>query len=173
MLHIDVAIGILEINGGVLFVRRAKHPYQGFLLLPGGKCEKGESFDEAIDREILEETGLTVIEKTPVGYVEDTTITFHVPPYSHTAVYYRLKVSHADYRAGDEDLVLVPFDELFHHEREMAPTNALILKDVYQNNAQSAYRTEVHEKEADIYVFISCQRISFPSDVCNEIPLSA
>ncbi|HEX4038211.1 MAG TPA: NUDIX domain-containing protein [Acidobacteriaceae bacterium] len=52
-------------NGGrgekqVLLVRRAHEPLKGEWSLPGGAVEVGETLQEAICREVLEETGLVV-----------------------------------------------------------------------------------------------------------------
>jgi 8-oxo-dGTP diphosphatase len=44
----------------VLLVRRGQEPLKGEWSLPGGAVELGETLEEAICREILEETGLTV-----------------------------------------------------------------------------------------------------------------
>ena len=42
----------------VLLVRRAKAPLAGEWSLPGGAVELGETLEEAIVREVAEETGL-------------------------------------------------------------------------------------------------------------------
>jgi len=44
----------------VLLVERGKEPLQGFWSIPGGIVEAGEKLEEAIRREVLEETGLEV-----------------------------------------------------------------------------------------------------------------
>jgi len=44
----------------VLLVERGKAPLKGYWSLPGGLVETGESLEQAIQREVLEETGLTV-----------------------------------------------------------------------------------------------------------------
>lgn len=44
----------------VLLVRRAQEPLKGQWSLPGGAVELGETLEQAICREVLEETGLIV-----------------------------------------------------------------------------------------------------------------
>jgi ADP-ribose pyrophosphatase YjhB (NUDIX family) len=50
--------------GNVLVVRRARMPASGLFSLPGGVVEVGETLHEALVREILEETAITI---EPVG----------------------------------------------------------------------------------------------------------
>jgi 8-oxo-dGTP diphosphatase len=47
-------------EGRVLLVRRARAPGRDLFSLPGGVVEAGETLAEAVAREVLEETGLTV-----------------------------------------------------------------------------------------------------------------
>jgi 8-oxo-dGTP diphosphatase len=51
---------IFDDEGRVLLVRRGKPPHKGAWTLPGGRIEPGESSEAAVEREVLEETGLTV-----------------------------------------------------------------------------------------------------------------
>ena len=44
----------------LLVVRRAKEPARGTLDLPGGFCDCGETAEEGVVREVMEETGLRV-----------------------------------------------------------------------------------------------------------------
>ncbi|MFH1135921.1 MAG: NUDIX hydrolase [Pseudomonadota bacterium] len=56
------AVGGVVIWGGrVLLVRRGQPPSQGEWAIPGGSVELGESLTEAVEREILEETGVEII----------------------------------------------------------------------------------------------------------------
>lgn len=44
----------------ILLVQRARPPQQGLWAIPGGKVEAGETLNDAVEREILEETGVRV-----------------------------------------------------------------------------------------------------------------
>ncbi|MGH9805300.1 MAG: NUDIX hydrolase [Candidatus Acidiferrales bacterium] len=52
--------GVVVRDGAVLLVKRAAEPLRGRWSLPGGAVELGESLEEAVARELKEETGLTV-----------------------------------------------------------------------------------------------------------------
>ncbi len=56
----STAAFIKDTNGRLLAVRRAKEPAKGTLDLPGGFVDMDETTEEAMEREILEETGLQV-----------------------------------------------------------------------------------------------------------------
>ncbi|MEV4197451.1 NUDIX hydrolase [Micromonospora globbae] len=57
-------------SGGVVFVRQQRGPYAGWLLLPGGKVEFGESAQDAARRETVDEAGFEVGSLTPTGVYE-------------------------------------------------------------------------------------------------------
>jgi len=44
----------------IVFVRRKNNPFKGMFALPGGFVELGETTEEAVMRESLEETGLSI-----------------------------------------------------------------------------------------------------------------
>ena len=63
------AAGVLVVKGdAVLLLRRAHTPRLGFLDVPGGFMDAGESIEGAARRELREETGLTVGALEPLGF---------------------------------------------------------------------------------------------------------
>ncbi len=55
-------------DGRVLIVRRARPPAHGLYTLPGGGVELGETLEEAVIREIREETALEIEPVALVGF---------------------------------------------------------------------------------------------------------
>ena len=62
-----VAVGAIVFKDHkVLLVRRGKPPAENLWAIPGGRVEVGETLQEATEREILEETGVTIRALEPV-----------------------------------------------------------------------------------------------------------
>jgi ADP-ribose pyrophosphatase len=62
-----LAVGAIVITGGrVLLVKRNQPPSQGRWAIPGGRVKLGETLQLAAEREVMEETGLTIRALNPV-----------------------------------------------------------------------------------------------------------
>ena len=59
--HPMVGVGALIVHGDrIVLVRRGSEPLKGQWSIPGGVLESGETLVAAVEREVLEETGLMV-----------------------------------------------------------------------------------------------------------------
>ena len=57
-------------DGRVFIARRARGPALGVWTMPGGMVEAGETLSEALIREILEETSMTIVPVALAGHRE-------------------------------------------------------------------------------------------------------
>lgn len=69
VLAVDAVIQMED--GKIIFVQRQNPPFQGQWALPGGQVEVGETVEEAIIREVKEETGLKVEVVRLIGVFSD------------------------------------------------------------------------------------------------------
>ncbi len=60
--HTEVAVGVLiRPDGAMLLTSRPEgKPYAGYWEFPGGKLEAGETVEQALRRELIEELGVTI-----------------------------------------------------------------------------------------------------------------
>ncbi|KOO46143.1 NUDIX hydrolase [Priestia koreensis] len=81
---------ICEKDGKLLVVDKRTGPYRGRIDLPGGGVESFETIEEALKREIREETGLNVIESVRLG-MSDFLLPFSAEETGyHMAIMYHL-----------------------------------------------------------------------------------
>ena len=71
---IHVAVGVIFDNqkaDQILIAKRPQHLHQGGLWeFPGGKVNEDETVDQALERELFEELGITVIQSQPLMQVQ-------------------------------------------------------------------------------------------------------
>ncbi|WP_413577991.1 NUDIX domain-containing protein [Bdellovibrio sp. HCB290] len=59
---VPVAVAVVPYKNGLLGIRRGIEPKKGQVAFPGGYINSGETFHQALSRELLEETGISISE---------------------------------------------------------------------------------------------------------------
>ena len=99
----------------ILLVERGKAPLAGYWSLPGGGVEAGERLEDAVIREVLEETGLTVAADSLATVFE------RIMPdaasrceYHYVLIDFYCTITGGELRAGDDsrDVRWFPIDSL-------------------------------------------------------------
>ncbi|MGC9166421.1 MAG: NUDIX domain-containing protein [Thermoplasmata archaeon] len=103
--------GILFKDNKVLLIKRKNEPFKGYYALPGGFVEYNETTENAITREMKEETNLDVKIKGLFGVYSDP----RRDPREHViSIVYELDVENMNFKAGDdaEDVLLADIENL-------------------------------------------------------------
>lgn len=67
----ELCVGAVVLDRNrLLLIQRGRGPGRGLWSVPGGRVESGETLSRAVEREVLEETGLPVTCGPLVGWVE-------------------------------------------------------------------------------------------------------
>ena len=69
LLTVDAVITTCD--GKIIFIRRKNPPYKGSWALPGGFVEYGETVEDAVIREVKEETGIKIKIRELLGVYSD------------------------------------------------------------------------------------------------------
>lgn len=107
-----VAVGaIIFKDDNVLLVKRRNPPAQGLWAIPGGKVRWGETLEQALKREIREETGLEIAIERLVKIVEFLPDRQSNNAYHYIILDFLARVTHGEMKAGDDALQIGWFDK--------------------------------------------------------------
>jgi 8-oxo-dGTP diphosphatase len=118
---------IVERNDKLLLVKRKKDPFKGFLSFPGGKIDLGEKVEDAVKRELREETNLAIEPTDILGVYSD-------PSRDHRghiiSITFIAKIISGEAEAGDdaESVEWLPVND----QKALAFDHNKILKDYQQ-----------------------------------------
>ena len=131
--HPRLTVDAVAVRGErMLLVRRGKEPFEGRWALPGGFVDRGESLEEAVLRELEEETGVT-------GRLLGIVGAYSRPdrdPRGHTiSVAYAIEVGEVDVKGGDDAA------EAAWHDLASPPSLAFDHDDILSDYRDRGYLT--------------------------------
>ena len=135
---VHVAVAVIRNKSGEVFVaQRPDHVHQGGLWeFPGGKVEPGESVQDALRREIKEETGVTVLQTLPLIRI----------PYRYPDKHVLLDVFEVVHYDGDP------------HGKEGQPCNWVTVEDLVSLDFPDANRAIISALQLPSVVLVTPER---------------
>ena len=140
--NMSVAVIIDPKEGLMLLKEAARGINKGYVAGPGGKQEKGESLAHSAEREVLEETGISVKLK-PAGYKvcyengQEYTVSYFMGVASSSE---DKIISTPEGKVGWVKISEIPYNRLRPEEEEILPK----ILEAMQNNESMSIRAEVH-----------------------------
>ena len=106
--------GVVVIDGRVVLIRRGKEPLRGRWVIPGGTVELGETLQEAVVREMQEETGLLVAPREVVLVFDRIQREGPSVEYHYVIIDYACEYVSGELKAGSDadEVALVAPEEL-------------------------------------------------------------
>jgi len=151
---VPVALAAVRSVRGILLIKRENPPFAGLWGLPGGKVRYGEHLDEAVRREVLEESGLNTIFWRLRGVVTE-----RLYDGNRLSMHYLLMVcevfskSVRFRRSAEGELRWFETRLLSEHWGEIIPSDRLMLeKLVLREPREFYYRCRVRKRGSDYRV---------------------
>ena len=126
---------IVERDDKLLLVKRKKDPFKGSLSFPGGKVDIGEKVEDAVKRELREETSLEIELTDILGVYSDPA---RDPRGHRISVTFIARIISGEAKAADdaESIEWLPLND----QRNLAFDHNKILKDYQQwRNTKGTY----------------------------------
>ena len=124
--------GVVLIGGRVVLIRRGKEPLRGRWVIPGGTVELGETLQEALVREMREETGLVVRPREIVLVFDRIHREGPEVEYHYVIIDYACDYVSGELRAGSDadEVALVAPDEIGRYD--LPPQALELVLDVFR-----------------------------------------
>ena len=141
-----VVAGILK-GDRVLLLKRARQPFKGLWSLPGGKIKFGEFADEAIKREVKEETSIELSSAKYTGIVCERVFKDNSVVASHMIYVFSCESQSKNFIGSEEGEVRwFGRQEVFLHANDIIPTDFLIVKEMILNGSVGSYNCSVEQR---------------------------
>jgi 8-oxo-dGTP diphosphatase len=133
----QTASAIIEFpNNKVLLIKRGTPVFRGYWALPGGKVEDGETVEEAMVREIREETGLTVEIVKKIGEYHETGANNGIE-YDYYPICFLVKVVEGKIERQKEEIEKIRLFELDEIPQRLAFTHLDMINDYKRDKSMN------------------------------------
>ncbi len=130
----QVSVGLINHGEHLVFQKREKSPYKHYFGLIGGKIEDGEGPDQALIREIKEESGLDVSDMSYRGDIYEVLIKDDGISGVQLSIYSASVTGKIAANKNEGEIHLVHPDKLDELKDQFIPTDWMITNHLIRNN---------------------------------------
>ena len=132
--QIEVVAAVIVKDGTILATQRGYGEFKGKWEFPGGKVEKGENLEQAVIREIKEETNADINVIEYINTVEYDYTTFHLTMHTYLCELLNNNpefVYHDNNTLEHDNMVWLDLNDLDH--LDWLPADILVINDLKKN----------------------------------------
>jgi 8-oxo-dGTP diphosphatase len=138
----QTAAAIIEFpNNKILLIKRGTTVFRGYWALPGGKIEAGETVEDAIVREIKEETGLTVEILKKIGKYHESGVNNGIE-YDYYPTCFLVRIVEGKIERQKEEIEQIRLFKLDEIPQRLAFKHLDMLKDYKKNKSITQVNSE-------------------------------
>ena len=146
-LTIPVAVAGILRGDKILLLKRARQPFKGLWSLPGGKIKFGEFANEAIRREVKEETSIELAYAKYMGIVCERVLKDNSVVASHIIYVFSCEPQSENLISSEEgEARWFGRQEVLLHADDIIPTDFLIVKEMILNGSGGSYNCSVEQR---------------------------
>ncbi len=119
---------VLFRDNRILFVKRGTVPFIGHWALPGGRVESGESVEEAVVREVKEETGLRVAILKKIGEYHESGVQDGIE-YDYYPACFLVKPVEGEIKKQESEIQEIKLFDLGHVPKKLAFVHSDMISD--------------------------------------------
>ena len=143
-LTIPVVVASILKGDKFLLLKRARQPFKGLWSLPGGKIKFGEFADEAIRREVKEETSMELSSTRFMGVVCEKVFENNLVVASHILYVFLCEPQSENLNSSEEgEVKWFVHKEIFLYSDNMIPTDFLVIKEIILKDSIGLYNCSI------------------------------
>ncbi len=154
-MQLNISVAIVTHNNKLILIKRKKEPFKDILSLPGGKIKETETPEQAIARELEEETGLTTKTIEYVGHYDETIIESSTPIHKHNIKIFKIQPENFNFHSSNEgEAFSIPLKNLNSFKNKIVPSDILFIQRTLNGEKNFSHKITLEKHKNGSYSIV-------------------